>query len=179
MRRMTGVAKLERAVKELGFKGAHIHPHGFDLPPDHAFYFPYYAKCVELKVPVVISMGHTQDLLPNEPGRPIHLDKIALYFPELNIVCTHTGWPWVEEAIALAQKHSNVFIGTSAYAPKYWRPELVRFINSWGQDKAMWGTDYPMIMHDRSLKEVEALELRDTSKQKFLRENAMRVFNFS
>ena len=177
--RMQGVAELERAVVDLKFKGAHIHPHGFDLPPDHAYYFPYYAKCAELGVPVVISMGHTQDLLPNEPGRPIHLDKIALYFPELNIVCAHTGWPWVEEAISLTAKHVNVFLGTSAYAPKYWKPEFVRFINSWGQDKVLWGTDYPMIMHDRSLQEVEKLELREGPKQKLLRENALRVFNLS
>ena len=81
MRRMSGVRELEKSVCEFRFKGAHIHPHGFDYPPDHAYYFPYYAKCVELDVPVVISMGHTLDLLPIEAGRPIHLDKIALYFP--------------------------------------------------------------------------------------------------
>jgi predicted TIM-barrel fold metal-dependent hydrolase len=179
MQRMEGVAELERAVSDMKFKGAHIHPHGFDLRPDHAYYFPYYAKCMELGVPVVLSMGHTQDLLPNEVGRPIHLDKIALYFPELKIVCAHTGWPWIEEAIALASKHVNVFLATSAYAPKYWKPEFVRFINSWGQDKVLWGTDYPMIMHDRSLKEIEELELREAPKKKLLRENAMRVFNLS
>jgi len=151
MRRMEGVAEMERCVREFGFVGCHIHPHGYDLPPDHAYYFPYYAKCVELGVPVVISMGHTLDKLPLEAGRPIHLDKIALYFPELKLVCTHTGWPWVEEAIAVASKHPNVFMGTSAYAPKYWTPEMVKFINSWGRDKVMWGTDFPVVMHKLSL----------------------------
>ena len=176
MRRMDGVAELERAVREMGFKGAHIHPHGYDMPPDHAYYFPYYAKCNELGVPVVISMGHTLDKLPIEAGRPIHLDKIALYFPDLKIVCTHTGWPWVEEAIAVASKHPNVYIGTSAYAPKYWPPELVRFIDSWGRNKVMWGTDYPVIMHARSLREIEELGLREQSKQNLLRGTAVRVF---
>ena len=179
MRRLAGVRELERSVRDLGFKGAHIHPHGFDLPPDHAYYFPYYAKCAELGVPVVISMGHTLDLLPIEAGRPIHLDKIALYLPELHIVCAHTGWPWVEEAIALASKHPNVFMGTSAYAPKYWTPEFVKFINGRGQDKVVWGTDFPLLMHERSLREIEELGLRDTVKQKLLRENAMRIFDFS
>ena len=81
-------------------------------------------------------MGHTLDMLPIETGRPVHLDKVALYFPDLKIVCTHTAWPWVEEAIALASKHPNVYMGTSAYAPKYWPPELVRFIDSRGRDKS-------------------------------------------
>lgn len=178
-RRMEGVHQLERAVREYGFKGAHLHPHGYDMPPDHAFYFPYYAKCAELGVPVVVSMGNTQDRMPIDPGRPIHLDKVALYFPDLRIVCTHTGWPWMSEAIALASKHGNFFIGTSAYAPRYWTPELVKFINAHGRNKVMWGTDFPMISHERSLREIDELGLRDESKQKLLRDNALRVFGLT
>ena len=179
MSRMNGVRELETAVREHGFVGAHIHPHGYDLTPDHAYYFPYYAKCDELGVPVVISMGHTLDQMPIDVGRPAHLDRIALYFPDLKIVCAHTGWPWVQEAVALASKHANVFMGTSAYAPKYWEPEFVKFINTRGQDKVLWGTDFPVISHQRSLAEIEALDLRDGPKQKLLRDNAQRVFNLS
>lgn len=177
--RMEGVRRLETAVRDWGFVGAHIHPHGYDLPPDHAYWFPYYAKCAELGVPVVLSMGNTQDLLPIEAGRPIHLDRVALYFPELRIVCTHTGWPWIGEALALAGKHRNVFLGTSAYAPKYWTAEFVKFLGSWGQDKVLWGTDFPMIAHTRSLREIEALSLREGAKAKLLRENAVRVFGLT
>ncbi|MGH6880804.1 amidohydrolase family protein [Hypericibacter sp.] len=176
-RGMAGVAEFERSVREHGFKGLHIHPHGYGLPPDHAYYFPYYAKAQELNVPAVISMGHTLDLMPNEPGRPIHLDQVALYFSDLAVVCTHTGWPWTEEAISLAWKHPNLFLGTSAHAPRYWKPELVKFINSHGQDKVMWGTDYPLIDHKESLQQVDALGLKESSKDKFLRKNAARVFN--
>lgn len=176
---LKGVRHLEKAVKEYGFVGIHVHPHGFDLGPEHAFYFPYYAKCVELGIPAMFSMGHTLSFMPSENGRPMRLDRIALYFPELTIVCTHTGWPWVEEAIALAWKHPNFFIGTSAYAPKYWQPELVKFINSRGQDKVMWATDYPLIEHKESLDQIRALELKPQAEQKLLRDNAMKVFGFA
>lgn len=176
MTAMAGVAELERAVKEHRFKGVHIHPHGFDMAPDHAYYFPFYAKCQELGVPVVVSMGHTLDIMPIENGRPARLDRAAIYFPDLAFVLTHTGWPWVEEAIAMAWKHPNVFLGTSAYAPKYWKPEMVKFINSHGQDKVMWGTDFPLIDHAESLEQIDALGLRETSKAKLLHDNAARVF---
>lgn len=179
MKGVAGVRELERLIKDHGFKGLHLHPHGFGLPPDHAYYFPYYAKCEELGATVVISMGHTLDFMPVEHGRPYHLDKIALYFPNLAIVCAHTGWPWVEEAIALAWKHPNVFIGTSAYAPKYWSPELVKFINSRGQDKVMWGTDYPLIDHKESLEQIRALGLKPQAEAKLTRDNAARVFGFA
>ncbi len=176
MTAMAGVAELERAVSEHRFKGIHIHPHGFDLGPDHAYYFPFYAKCQELGVPAVISMGHTLDIMPIENGRPARLDRAAIYFPDLAFVLTHTGWPWVEEAIAMAWKHPNVFLGTSAYAPKYWKPEMVKFINSHGQDKVMWGTDFPLIDHAESLGQIDELGLRETSKAKLLHDNAARVF---
>ncbi len=176
MSAMAGVAELERAVREHRFKGIHIHPHGFDMAPDHAYYFPFYAKCQELGVPAVISMGHTLDIMPIENGRPARLDRAAIYFPDLAFVLTHTGWPWIEEAIAMAWKHPNVFLGTSAYAPKYWKPEMVKFINSHGQDKVMWGTDFPLIDHAESLGQIDDLGLRETSKAKLLHDNAARVF---
>jgi predicted TIM-barrel fold metal-dependent hydrolase len=178
-RGMEAVAELEEAVRELGFRGAHIHPHGFGIPPSHAYYFPFYAKCQELGVPVVVSMGHTLEFMPIDNGRPIHLDDVALYFPKLQIVCGHTGWPWVEEAIALASKHPNVFLGTSAYAPKYWRPEMVRFLDSRrGRDKVLWGTDWPLVQHAEALKQIGELGIKDESKAALLSGNARRVFGF-
>jgi predicted TIM-barrel fold metal-dependent hydrolase len=176
---LAGVRELERSVRELNFVGAHVHPHGFDLGPDHAFYYPFYAKCAELGVPLVVSMGHTLDFMPIENGRPARLDRVALYFPELKIVCAHTGWPWVEEAIALASKHPNVFLGTTAYAPRYWKPEMVHFINSWGQDKVVWGTDFPLLSHREVFTQLEALGLRDGPRRKLLWENAERLFRYT
>ena len=177
-RGMEAVGEFEVAVKEHGFKGLHIHPHGFGFPPSHANYYPFYAKCQELGVPAVISMGHTLDFMPMENGRPIHLDEVALYFPDLKIVMGHTGWPWVNEAIALVGKHPNMYLGTSAYAPKYWTPEMVQFLDSRrGRDKVIWGTDYPLVQHGESLEQIGDLALKDDSFQKLVRENAVRVFD--
>ena len=78
---LAGVAEFEHYVKDEGFRGLHIHPHGFGLPPNHAYYFPWYAKAVELDVPVIVSMGTTLALLGIEVARPVYLDDVALYFP--------------------------------------------------------------------------------------------------
>lgn len=174
--RMEGVRQLERAVNEYGFRGAHIHAFGFGIAINDAMFYPYYAKCAELDVPVVIQVGHSVNLMPSAMGRPILLDDVALYFPELTIVGAQTGWPWVEEMIALAWKHQNVYLGASGHAPRYWDPSLVRFINSRGQDKCVWGTDYPLLPHAEALDQLEALGLKETAKQKLLHENAARIF---
>lgn len=175
-KKMDGVRELERAVKEYGFKGAHLHPYGFERPLNHADYYPYYAKCVELDVPVMIQVGHSAEPMPSALGRPILLDDLALYFPELRIVGAHTGWPWVEELISLAWKHPNVYIGTSAHAPKYWDRSLVAFMNSRGKGKVLFGTDYPVVTYRDGLAQIEALNLKEDAKAQLLREAAVKVF---
>jgi predicted TIM-barrel fold metal-dependent hydrolase len=174
--RMAGVREMEDAVRRQGFVGAHLHPYGFGLPLNDAAYYPFYAKCVELDVPLVVQVGHSAESMPSALGRPLLIDDVALYFPELRIVAAHTGWPWVEELIALAWKHENVHVGTSAHAPKYWDPALVRFLGSRGKGKVLFGTDYPVLRHAEALAQVAALGLTDDARAWLLREAARKVF---
>ena len=179
-RGMEGLRDLEYAVKEYGFVGAHLYPHWFGLPPDHARYYPIYAKCCELEIPLMMQVGHClryqrERVLPSV-GRPITLDQIAIDFPELVLIGIHLGYPWTEEMISVAWKHENVYIGSDAYAPRHWPESFVHFINTWGKDKVLFGTDWPVIDPERAITEIEALELRPESKQKFLRDTALRLF---
>lgn len=175
-RGMDAVRELEVAVREWGFSGAHVHSYGWGIPLNHRELYPLYAKCVELNVPVVVQSGHSAEHMPSEMGRPSHLDDVALYFPELRIVASHTGWPWVQELIALAWKHPNLYIGAGAHAPKYWDATLIQFLNSRGQGKVLWGTDFPVVTHAESLKQVHALKLKPEALGKLLRETAQKVF---
>jgi len=170
------LGKLDKAVREYGFVGAHIYPHWFGKAPDHRVYYPFYARCAELGVPVQIQVGHSMQWFLETVAPPILLDRIAIDFPTLKIIGIHTGHPWTEEMISMAWKHKNVFIGTDAHAPRYWDPSLVRFLNSRGQDKVLHGTDWPIIGFERSIREIEELGLREGAKQKLLRDNAIRVY---
>jgi predicted TIM-barrel fold metal-dependent hydrolase len=177
---MRGVRELEKAVREDGFIGAHFYPHWFELPPDHAKWYPFYAKCVELDIPVQLQVGQSMIYDPSYPrrsvGRPIALDAVACDFPELTLVGIHVGIPWTDEMIAMAWKHPNVYIGCDAHSPKYWPASFVQFINSYGQDKVIFGTDFPVLQFERTRAEIEALGLRPEAKRKLLRENARRLY---
>ncbi|MGE0821080.1 MAG: amidohydrolase family protein [Candidatus Binatia bacterium] len=179
-RGMQGLRDLTHAVREYGFVGAHLYPHWFELAPDHARYYPIYAKCCELEIPLMMQVGHClryqKDRVLPSVGRPITLDRIAIDFPELTLIGIHLGYPWTEEMISVAWKHPNVYIGSDAYAPRHWPPPFVHFINTWGQDKVLFGTDWPVIDPERATLEIEELELRPEPKRKFLRENAARIF---
>ena len=171
------LAHLERAVRELGFVGAHLYPHWFGKPPDDRLYYPFYAKCAELGVPIQIQVGHSaQQFLPTV-APPMTLDRVAIDFPELKIIGIHIGYPWVEEMISVAWKHPNVFIGCDAHAPKYWDPSFVRFIASRrGRDKVLFGTDWPVVGFERAMEEIGELGFEEEVRRRLLWENAVRVY---
>jgi predicted TIM-barrel fold metal-dependent hydrolase len=180
---MNGVRQLEKGVRDHGFIGAHFYPHWFELAPDHARWYPFYAKCVELDVPVQLQVGQSMLYDPNvrlrSVGRPITLDAVACDFPELKLVGIHVGIPWTDEMIAMAWKHPNVYIGCDAHSPKYWPDSFVKYINSYGQDKVIFGTDFPVLDFERTRREIEALGLRPEPLKKLLRDNALRLYKLS
>ena len=149
-------------------------------PRTHAKYYPFYAKCCELDVPIMMQIGHCLDyqrdrVLPSV-GRPITLDRVAIDFPELKLIGIHLGWPWTEEMIAICFKHNNVYMAGDAYAPKHWPDSFVHYIDSWGQDKCLFGTDWPVIDPERAMQEIDQLPIREASRAKFLCGNAVRLF---
>ncbi|MEA2307637.1 MAG: uncharacterized protein QOH43_4917 [Solirubrobacteraceae bacterium] len=180
-RPMDAVRELRRCVTELGFKGLRVLPWLWDAPPTDRRYSPLYAACVDLGVPFCTQVGHTGPLRPSEPGRPIpYIDQIALDFPELVIVAGHIGYPWTEEMVAVARKHANVHIDTSAYTARRYPPELVRYLRGrGGRRKVLFGTNYPMIPHERALADLDTLELDAEARELFLGGNARRVFALS
>jgi len=171
------VRELDRAVRDLNFKALRVIPWLWNLPPNDRLYYPLYVKCIELEIPFCTQVGHTGPLMPSETGRPIpYIDEVALTFPELRIVCGHIGYPWTDEMIALAWKHEHVYIDTSAYLPRYYPPQLLQFMNSNGQDKVLFGTNFPMLDLKKCAEQALALDLKPEARTKFLSSNARRVF---
>lgn len=175
-RPMEAVAEIRRCVRDHGFKAIRVLPWLCELPPTDRRFYPVYVACAEEGVPFCTQIGHTGPLMPSEVGRPIYLDQVALDFPELTIVGGHIGYPWTEEAIAVATKHERVYIDTSAYTAKRYPSELVRFMKGRGREKVMFGTNFPMITGDRALEDLDSLELSDEVRELFLSANAERVF---
>jgi len=173
---MVAVREARRCVEQLGFKAIRILPWLWEAPPTDRRYYPVYVACCELGVPFCTQIGHAGPLMPSEVGRPIYLDQVAIDFPELVIVGGHIGYPWTDEAVAVATKHPNVYIDTSAYTAKRYPAQLVEFMRGRGRTKVLFGTNYPMIMPFKALAGLDALGLDDETKALFLAGNARRVY---
>jgi hypothetical protein len=177
--RMDGVREMEHAIREYGFRGAVLFPYGFGLPVNDAHLYPFYAKLEELGATLVVQIGHTLAYAPIHTMQPKHLDEVALYFPGLRIVASHTGWPWSEELVAVSWKHPNVYIGTAMHMPRYWDPAIIKYLNGRGKDKVVFGSGDPGIPLDEALQSVEQ-DLSELIKPellpKLMHDNAVAAF---
>lgn len=167
--------ELEKNVAEHGFRGVYLHIYGYDIPLDHRKLYPLYARCEELGIPVAAQVGHVLEAMPSEHGRPIQLDRIACDFPGLKLVGTHTGWPWVDEMIAVAMKWPNVYINISAWLPKYFSPALVQFMRSdAGSGKVIFGSNG--LPWERYLGQMPGLGIEPERLDRILRQNAVELY---
>jgi predicted TIM-barrel fold metal-dependent hydrolase len=176
-RGFAGVRRAREALSHDCFVAVHIHTHSWGRPFDDRDYYPYYALAADCGVPVVMQAGASGGLMPSECGKPLGIDRPALHFGgDVDFVLSHTGWPWVDEALAMVQKHPNVFLGTAAFPPHHWSADLVRFVAGAGRGKVMLGTSFPVVGHRHALGRLEALALEDSAREQLLSGAARRVF---
>jgi hypothetical protein len=175
-RPMAAMREVRRCVDELGFVGIRVLPWLWEVPPTDRRFYPVYAACCEANVPFCTQIGHTGPLMPSEVGRPIYLDQVAIDFPELTIVAGHIGYPWTDEAIAVATKHERFFIDTSAYTAKRYPAALVEYLRGHGRSKVLFGSNYPMIVPAKALEGLDGLGLDAETRGLFLAGNAQRVY---
>ncbi|CAF1510513.1 unnamed protein product [Adineta steineri] len=168
--------EIRRCIEKYNFKAIRVLPWLFQVPPTDRRFYPVYAACCELNVPFCTQIGHTGPLMPSEVGRPIYLDQVALDFPDLTIVAGHIGYPWTDEAIAVATKHPNVYIDTSAYTIQRYPRALIEYMRNHGSKKVLFGSNYPMIDPVKALDGLDNLKLDEKTRSLFLSQNAIRVF---
>jgi hypothetical protein len=181
MRGAAGVAEVDHWVRERGFRGLSLRPFMIGLPPSDRHYYPFYARCVELGVPVSIhASANWTTSRPSDLGHPRHFDQVACDFPDLKLILSHAGYPWVLEACLLAWKHPNVYLELAAHRPKYftapgsgWEP-LLRYGQSTIQDKVLYGTGAFLLAMPpaQPLAEFRALPIRPEVMEKWLWRNA-------
>jgi uncharacterized protein len=192
--RMPGVRRFEQAVTDYGFVGAHTYSSWSGVRADDRLYYPYYAKAEELGVPIQIECmtAAGKRSLPSL-GHPRYLERVANDFPGLQIVATHTGYPWERELVAVAEFRPNMYIGCNCPPPRLWPPEILSFIKGTGygseslgaardtgdlrtSDRCLFGSNYLSIDLDTALPAIEALGLPDNIRAALMGLNAARLY---
>lgn len=145
-------------------------------PPSDAVYYPLYARCAELDLPLCVNTGIPGPPIPGEVQHPMHLDRVCVRFPELRLCMIHGADPWWDVAIRLLLKYANLRLMTSAWSPKRLPESLLHYMRTRGQNKVIFASDWPVLPMRRVIPEALALDLPSDVLQNYLYDNAREFF---
>ncbi|RAY12407.1 amidohydrolase [Actinomadura craniellae] len=175
---MDGVRQLVREYEEFGIRAVGAFPSGTfpQVAINDKKMYPFYAKCVELDIPIFVCAGVPGPRLRMEPQRVELIDEVMYDFPDLVFVTRHGCEPWTDLAVKLLLKWPNLYYSTSAFAPKYYPQAIVDFANTRGADKVLYGGYFPMgLSLERIFTDMPNVPFREHVWPKFLHENARRL----
>jgi predicted TIM-barrel fold metal-dependent hydrolase len=175
---MEGVRLLRRAHAEFGVKAATAFPAGCcpQVPINDKKFYPLYAACVDLDIPIFVCAGVPGPRVPMSCQHVEHIDEVCWFFPELKFVTRHGCEPWTELMVKLMLKYPNLYYSTSAFAPKHYPKAIVDYANTRGADKILYAGYFPMgLTLERIFADMGKVPFKDEVWPKFLRTNALRV----
>ncbi len=178
-----GAREARRLVREFGVKGFKFHPTMQGFFPNDRMAYPLYEAIAEESAIMLFHTGQTGVGSGMRGGmgmrlkysNPMHVDDVAVDFPDTPIVLAHPSFPWTEEGLAVAQHKPNVHIDMSGWSPKYFPKIFVHYANTILKRKMLFGSDWPAITPDRWMADFEALPIRDEVRPMILKENAARI----
>jgi predicted TIM-barrel fold metal-dependent hydrolase len=145
-------------------------------PPSDAVYYPLYAKCAEIELPLCVNTGLPGPPIPGEAQNPIHLDRVCVRFPELKLCMIHGADPWWDTAIRMLIKYRNLRLMTSAWSPKRLPESLIHYMRTRGAHKVIFASDWPVLRQHRVVPEANALDLPPDVLDNYLYNNADEFF---
>ncbi len=170
------VDELDRCVSDHGIRGLKLYPTYQHFYPNDNRLFPLYGRAQELGIPIMFHTGSS--IFPNallKYGDPLALDEVAVFFPRLIIIQSHSGRGfWYDRAFFLSALHENVYMDITGLPPK----NLLRYFPDLdkNRDRILFGSDWPGI---KSIKDniaaLQNLPLPEETKAKILGLNGARL----
>jgi uncharacterized protein len=177
------VARARRLAGGGVVRGFKFHPNLQGFFPDDRSVYPLYEVLQEHGMVALFHSGHTGGGAGTRGGggvrlkysNPMHVDDVAVDFPDLKIILAHPSFPWQDEALSVALHKPNVHIDLSGWSPKYFPPSLVQHANTLLKEKVLFGSDFPVITPDRWLADLDRTEIRESVRPLILKDNAVRL----
>lgn len=178
-----GAREARRLIEDFGVKGFKFHPTMQGFYPNDRMAYRLYEVIAEAGLPAIFHSGHSGmgtgmragGGLKLEYSNPMHLDSVAIDFPDMPIIIAHPSWPWQDEALSVCMHKPNVYIDLSGWSPKYFPPQLIQYANTQLKHKMLFGSDFPLITPERWMKDFETAGFRLEVQPLILKENAAKL----
>jgi predicted TIM-barrel fold metal-dependent hydrolase len=175
---MAGIRRLVEACDVHAIRAVSFFPHMVQpqVAIDSPLAYVVYAKCVELGLPVFVTVGVAGPRVPSLVQHVELVDRVMYDFPELVFVMRHGAEPWEELAVKLMIKWPNLYYSTTAFAPRFYPRAIIDYANTRGADRVLYGGYFPMGLRlDRIMAEMPEVPFTPDVWPKFLRHNAVRL----
>ena len=172
------VRQMRQEYEEFGIRAVGAFPAGVfpQVAIDDPKMYPVYQTCVDLDIPIFCCAGIPGPRLKFAPQEVARIDTVMYDFPDLVFVTRHGCEPWEKLAMKLMLKWPNLYYSTSAFAPKHYPEEIIRYANTRGADKIIYAGYFPMgLSLERIFSDMPHVPFKDEVWPKFLSENARRV----
>lgn len=178
-----GAREAEKLITEWNVKGFKFHPTVQGCYPQDKMAWPIYEVINHHKLPAIFHTGHSGigsgmrggGALRLEYSNPMHLDDVALNFPDMQVVMAHPSWPWQDEALSVALHKPNVWIDLSGWSPKYFPKQLIQYANTLLRDRVLFGSDFPLIKPERWMEDAKDVGFKPEVMPGILKDNAVRL----
>ncbi len=117
---------------------------------------PYLKMLVKYNRPAIFHCGTTYGKFPAAKlvyAHPLNIDQLAVEMPDLKIIISHLGFPWVKDTASVVAKNKNVFTDCSGLIDGKFDQENEQFViktvseyydNSEDFLKVLFGSDWPI-----------------------------------
>ena len=181
-----GAREARRLIAD-GVRGFKFHPTCQGFFPNDRMAYKLYEVIAENKLPAIFHSGHSGIGTGMRGGggmrlkysNPIHVDDVAVDFPDMKIIIAHPSWPWQDEALSVCLHKPNVYIDLSGWSPKYFPPQLVQYANSQLKKKILFGSDFPLIPPDRWIKDFKEAAFKPEVHDLILKYNAIEALGLA
>ncbi len=169
-----------RRIRELAqhelFRLVRVSPLVAQYALNDKLYYPVYAACEELRIPVAINVGVPGPRVRSACQDPVLLEDVLIDFPDLVVIGAHMGHPYETLLMQYMMKWPNLYLSTTAYLAKYMDAALVKWMDtSRGHGRVLFGSDHPFLPLPRAIAEARALPLSAGAMDAFLGGTASRL----
>lgn len=178
-----GVREARDLVESGAIRGFKFHPTCQGFFPNDKLAYGLYELIAHYKLPAIFHTGHSGIGTGMRGGggmrlkysQPIHIDDVAVDFPDMTIILAHPSWPWTDEALSMALHKPNVYIDLSGWMPKYFPPAIVQYANGQLKSKMLFGSDFPLINPGKWIAQFREAGFKPEVHDLILKQNAIRA----